>query len=170
MIRWRLWPFSDRIAVMDKGKIVQIGAPEEIYNKPVNTFVASFIGATNLINGQVVSEPAGQNSIGVVEFPGQNEAVQIKCIFSKEIIKNRKVALSLRQERIKMWSVPPDKIENLFIGKVNHRSFLGDCFSYHVQVGDHNFRVKADPQINAEIGADVSLSIRPEDVIVLPFE
>lgn len=161
---------SDRIAVMDKGKIVQIGTPEEIYNEPVNTFVAGFIGTTNLINGQVVTEPSHQDSTGVVEFLGSNGAVRIQCAFSREIIRNGRVVISLRQERLKMWLSPPDKTENFFPGKVSHKSFLGDCFSYHLQVGNHNFRVKAAPHISARAGAELFLSIRPEDVIVLPAE
>jgi len=161
---------SDRIAIMEKGKIVQIGSPEEIYNRPVNAFVAGFIGATNLVECQVVVAPGGQNSMGVVEFAGQNEAVRLNCIFSDVMARDGKVILSLRQERIKMWLSPPEQKENVFIGRVTHRAFLGDNFSYRLQVGDYDLQVKTDPEISAKPGEDVHLSIRPEDVIVLPLD
>ena len=53
---------SDRIAVMDKGKVLQIGSPEEIYERPTTRFVADFIGETNFLDG-VVEEINGQEIV-----------------------------------------------------------------------------------------------------------
>ncbi len=159
---------SDRIAIMDKGKIVQIGAPEEIYNKPINTFVAEFIGTTNLIYGQVITEPTQQNGMGLVKFRGQNEAVHIRCAFSKEAVRDGKVALSLRPEHITMSLSKTEKNENTFLAEVSHKLFLGDCVSYYLTVGEYEFRVKTDSRLRAEIGKDVFLSIQPENVVVVP--
>jgi ABC-type Fe3+/spermidine/putrescine transport system ATPase subunit len=160
---------SDRIAIMDKGKIVQVGIPEEIYNKPVNTFVAQFIGTTNLVFGKAVTETISEDSMGTIQFKGEDELVSIRCPFSEAIIKNGKVALSFRPERIK---VSPEKTdsENTFNAKVANKLFLGDCVDYYLHVGEYEFRVKADTRLRLDIGKRVYLSIPPEDVVTLPPE
>jgi len=161
---------SDRIAVMDKGKIVQIGPPSEIYNKPANTFVAGFIGTTNLLRGRVKAEPSSQEGKGVVEFEGLSETVGITCSFPREIIRDGTVFLSMRPEQIALFLFKPDKTENVFRARINHKLFLGESVNYYLQVGEHNFRVKADSRVDAEIGKEVFLSIRPENVVPVPGE
>lgn len=161
---------SDRIAVMDKGKIVQLGTPEEIYNKPINQFVAEFIGTTNLVTGQVVAEPASQEGMGTVSFAGEYGAVQIRCQFTREMSRNGKVVLSLRTERIATSLFKPENTENVFPAKVNQKTFLGDSLNYYLNVGEHRFRVKTGADVVAETGRDIYLSIQPRDVIVLPPE
>ena len=47
---------SDRVVVMDKGKIQQIGTPEDIYNEPVNAFVADFIGESNIVDAIMIKD------------------------------------------------------------------------------------------------------------------
>ncbi len=157
---------SDRIAVMDKGKIVQLATPREIYNQPANCFVADFIGTTNMVKAQVL----GDESSGLVSFPGEQGPVKIRCNSLKGAARNGRVALSLRTERIATSLAPPEKGENVFTAKVVQKTFLGECLNYYLNVGEHRFRVKTDPRVNAEIGQEVYLSIQPEDVIVLPPE
>jgi ABC-type Fe3+/spermidine/putrescine transport system ATPase subunit len=161
---------SDRIAVMDKGKIVQMGTPEEIYNKPINQFVAEFIGTTNLVTGQVVDEPTSQEGMGTVSFVGEYGAVKIRCPFTREMGRNGKVVLSLRTERIATSLSQPENRENVFPAKVIQKTFLGDSLNYYLNVGGHRFRVKTGADVVAAAGQDVFLSIQPKDVIVLPPE
>lgn len=160
---------SDRIAVMDKGKIVQMGSPEEIYNRPVNTFVAGFIGTTNLVRARVVEGPEAGGGQAVVEFSGKTEAVRIRCRFPGEIVARLSqgdVMLSMRPEHLTMSS--SEGGQNSFSAQVAHKLFLGDCVSYYLTVGDHNFRVRSPSHIDAPVGSGVSLSIPPEQVVVVP--
>jgi len=161
---------SDRIAVMDKGKIIQLGTPEEIYNKPINQFVAEFIGTTNMVTGQVAEEPDSQGGLGTVSFPGEYGVVQIRCSFPRELARKGKVLLSLRTERIATSLFRPENRENVFPAKVNQKTFLGDSLNYYLTVGEHRFRVKTGADVIAGPGQDVYLSIQPRDVIVLPPE
>ncbi len=161
---------SDRIAVMDKGRIVQMGTPEEIYSKPINRFVAEFIGTTNLVTGQVVDEPDPQEGMGTVSFPGEYGAVKIRCPFTREMELNGKVVLSLRTERIATSLFPPENTGNVFPAKVVQKTFLGDSLNYYLNVGEHRFRVKTGADVVAVAGQDVYLSVQPKDVIVLPPE
>jgi iron(III) transport system ATP-binding protein len=161
---------SDRIAVMDRGKIVQIGTPGEIYNNPVNTFVAGFIGTTNLVRGKVNVEPSSQDGRGVVEFRGEGERVQINCFLPRGIIRDGTVFLSMRPEQMTLSLSKPEKTENVFRARITHKLFLGESVSYYLQVGKHPFRVKADSRIGAETGREVFLSIPPENVVPVPVE
>jgi putative spermidine/putrescine transport system ATP-binding protein len=56
---------------MDSGKIVQVGTPEEIYNKPTNILFAKFIGTTNLVFGQVATDAISADGIGTIQFKGE---------------------------------------------------------------------------------------------------
>ena len=158
---------SDRIAIMNKGKIVQVGSPEEIYNEPINKFVAQFIGTTNLVFGQTAADTIPEGGMGTIQFEGENELVHIRCPFSEAVIKNGKAALSLRPERIIMTPAKTDS-ENTFLAKVTNKLFLGDCVDYYLSVGKNAFRVKADTRLRIDIGECVFLSIQPEDVVVIP--
>ena len=147
-----------------------MGTPEEIYNKPINRFVAEFIGTTNLVTGQVVDEPDPQGGMGAVSFPGEYGAVKIRCPFTREMELNGKVVLSLRTERIATSLFPPENTENVFPAKVVQKTFLGDSLNYYLNVGEHRFRVKTGADVVAVAGQDVYLSVQPKDVIVLPPE
>lgn len=61
---------ADRVAVMDAGRIVQTGAPQEIYQRPASPFVARFLGMSNLINGQVLTPGVAETVLGVLPLPG----------------------------------------------------------------------------------------------------
>lgn len=158
---------SDRIAIMDKGKIVQVGTPEEIYNQPANTFVAKFIGTTNLVFGRTHTDSPSDDGMRTIQFEGEDERVQIRCPISEKIVRNRTVALSFRPERIRMSPEKTDA-ENTFAATVTHKLFLGDCVDYYMRVGEYEFRVKADTRLRVDIGKPVFLSIQPEDVVTLP--
>lgn len=114
---------SDRIAVMDKGVIQQIGTPEEIYNHPVNKFVANFIGTTNFIEGEI--------------YKKENKS------FIK--IKNKEIQLDLEKDYVgkAIYSIRPEAIvlqnedgEDVIKGKVKNATFLGDFMAYEVELMD----------------------------------
>jgi putative spermidine/putrescine transport system ATP-binding protein len=65
---------ADRICLMNEGRIEQLGTPEEIYERPRNTFVADFIGVSNVMHGQVVSGEAIQTADGILPLPTGSEA------------------------------------------------------------------------------------------------
>ncbi|VEH65697.1 Fe(3+) transport system ATP-binding protein FbpC [Rodentibacter pneumotropicus] len=62
--------FADKIAVMDQGKIVQIGTPTQLYHNPINHFVADFLGSTNYLNCEIQAEQVLKSPIGTYHlFP-----------------------------------------------------------------------------------------------------
>jgi ABC-type Fe3+/spermidine/putrescine transport system ATPase subunit len=125
---------SDRIAVMCNGRIVQIGTPKQIYYAPTNKFVATFIGRSNLLRGEVLQNVA----------PGQRAIVQtpmgaVECHFPAGAKAAQPVAALIRPEHIILTSSDPAAGElapNQFRGHVTNVVFLGETMEYLVQVGD----------------------------------
>jgi len=110
---------SDRIAVMNKGKVEQLGEPKEIYMRPANTFVANFIGTSNFLHGE--AENGVVNILGKVKIP-----VKIKNGYKG------KVVVSVRPENAALRSVQ----EGMLKGKVLFATFLGDYVNYEVELED----------------------------------
>lgn len=112
---------GDRIAVFNSGKIAQIGTPREIYRKPVNSFVADFIGETNLLEGTVVGGKIEVAS-GVVD----SSAIASDC----EIPKSGQVTIAVRPEDLEVRADGPLK------GTVRDVIFTGGLVRVYVALGD----------------------------------
>lgn len=113
---------SDRIAIMNKGKIEQIDAPDEIYQKPRTRFVADFIGETNLFEG-VLSNIDGDKAEIDLEF---GEVIKIKDVSLKRegYQVGEKVNVAIRPEKMKL-SYFNQKDKNVLTGKLKERIFAG---------------------------------------------
>jgi spermidine/putrescine ABC transporter ATP-binding subunit len=115
---------SDRIIVMNFGKIQQLGSPAEIYNKPQNKFVAYFIGKTNMLEGNV--ELVNSEKL-IVRVLG-------KIIKSEgEVHSPGSCTVALKPERIEIASGYLRK-ENLFEGTIKDKIFRGNQIVYHIEV------------------------------------
>lgn len=113
---------SDRVVVMSKGVVQQIGAPHEIYTQPANKMVADFIGLVNFIEGEVKGDR--------VFIKGSNVS------FANTSKVTGAATIAVRPENITM-SLTGGQIE----GVLTHRFYLGDAVDFRVQVGDHDIRV-----------------------------
>jgi putrescine transport system ATP-binding protein len=120
---------ANRIAVMSKGRVLQVGSPEEVYEHPANRFVADFIGNVNLIEGKLtVDQPdhcAITTGIGVVSVGhGISGAL------------NMPVAVAIRPEKLEISKVKPDIHENIFSGQVKEIAYFGSYNTYIVVASD----------------------------------
>src|SRR6516164_204839 len=93
---------SDRIAVIEAGRISQIGSPQDIYFRPANPFVARFVGATNLLPGRLLK---ASGSTGEVEVLAGR---RIRCALAQPIDDPGKVSVSIRPESIRIASLQSD--------------------------------------------------------------
>ena len=112
---------SDRIAVMNQGRVMQVGTPSEIYAKPQNPFVAGFIGVSNFLNCEVTACKAGMAKVSIkgeldIEVPVKANYIGKAC-------------LSARPEQL-FFS------EKGMPGKVLFSTFLGDFIEYEVELDD----------------------------------
>jgi ABC-type Fe3+/spermidine/putrescine transport system ATPase subunit len=157
---------SDRIVVMEKGNIVQIGNSHEIYEKPANRFVADFIGAMNFIPGDVVQV-----------FPGTND-VYVRTEFSEKILcrstggnvttPGQKVYASVRPEDVEVFTEMPQSGENIFKCTIIHKAYLGNFLFLFVDIKGTMIRVQAPYQLLKEEGDELYISLNPQKCMVLP--
>jgi spermidine/putrescine transport system ATP-binding protein len=160
---------SDRIAVMNEGKILQIGSPAEIYERPRNRFVADFIGQTNFIEGTVAAISDG---FGEVEIAGSG-------VLRGRVIDGTPtgaVAVAVRPEKIALASDFPDSQPpsgwNTLAGSVADLIYLGTHTQHIVQlpngapVAVHRQNRTATPA-GESIGDDVTIVFDPEAATIL---
>jgi spermidine/putrescine transport system ATP-binding protein len=152
---------SDRIGVMNEGRLAQIGGSEEIYASPSNLFVARFVGEMSFLAGEIV-EP------GTVRLSG-GEIVQAKTNSPP----GTSVTLTLRPEMIQLYT---DRSEaptgrNAVDGSVARKTFQGDSMFYDVDIGaSGSFEVHVENLPSArrwEVGDDVVVDFHPEAAMAL---
>lgn len=137
---------SDKIVVMKDGDIHQVGNPQQIYNNPVNAYVAKFIGESNLFDGVV----KGANKIA---FDGHT----FECD-PQGFLKDQNVDVVVRPEDIKIVTLGRGKID----GVIQSITFKGIYFEVDVSTGERIYEVQTTKQYNE--GKEVSLSIPPESI------
>ncbi|MFQ6040326.1 MAG: ABC transporter ATP-binding protein [Candidatus Poribacteria bacterium] len=156
---------ADRLAVMNDGKIVQIGAPREVYNFPANRFVADFIGETNFISGTL---RAKNNQSAIVESVIGN--IQSSNIHH-DISEGAALICSIRPESINILNKPIDK-ENQFQGKILNLTYLGNVEEYQLLI-EGKIEAKAvlhNPSNEGRRqGEDIIVHFEPRDVMLLPL-
>ncbi|MFB9950500.1 ABC transporter ATP-binding protein [Rhizobium puerariae] len=124
---------SDRIVIMDKGRIVQIATPEEIYENPAEAFVADFIGTSSFFPATVVGL-TGSNA--TVRF---SDGSELKVAVRKDIAQGSKVRISVRPERMQVLSSrseAPEEDGTVLSARIRSRSYLGARFQYELEAGD----------------------------------
>ncbi len=123
---------SDRIAVMNRGRVEQVGAPADIYETPRSRFVAAFIGDANFFEGTLAH---GERNACVLDVAGLGP---VRCLNDKELPLGRRACLSVRPEKIRVSRERPDPAlwHNAFPGRVRDVIYLGFQTRYHVVVGD----------------------------------
>lgn len=145
---------SDTIIVMNEGKIQQIGTPTDIYNEPQNSFVADFIGESNILNGRMVKDR-------LVEFVGH----EFECVdegFGEDVA----VDVVVRPEDIYIMN----KIDGAqFTGKVKSCTFKGVHYEMFVDT-DKGYELMVQDYNAFEPDAEVGLLIRPADIQVMHKE
>jgi iron(III) transport system ATP-binding protein len=156
---------SDRIAVMDSGNVVQMGTPEEIYEKPANRFVADFIGTMNFMSGEVVEIVQDTDSVYVrTEF---SEKMLCKSPSMAATTLGKKVYASIRPEDVEVFTEPPEIRENLFKGNIVHKAYLGNFLYFFVSVNGNMVRVQAPHNVPREEGEEIYLFLNPKKCMIL---
>ena len=140
---------SDRVVVMNKGKIQQIGTPQDIYNEPQNAFVADFIGESNILDGTMRDD-------FVAEFSGN-----IFDCLDKGFNKNENVDVVVRPEDVDI--VPADK--GMLKGVVTSVDFLGVHYEIIVDIGGFKWMIQTTDE--CFVGDNVGLYIEPDAIHVM---
>ncbi len=146
---------SDRVVVMNNGIIEQIGTPEDIYNEPVNAFVADFIGEANILNGTMIDDCR----IRILDK-------ELECV-DKGFGKNTPVDVVIRPEDIKITTPENGQL----VGEVVKSTFKGVHYEMSIMCGKCEILVHSTR--SAEIGTTVGMKIIPFNIQImnklLPF-
>ena len=155
---------SHEIAVMREGRIVQIGSPRDVYERPCNRFVADFIGTTNFINAQVTEE-SGEGHYRVGTPVG---ALRVRCL--DRLHRDEAVVISIRPEDVELSEQAPQGADLGIVhaGVVNAKAFLGEHLDFHVKIGDLVLLARAHPSLRTPVGDRIFVRMRAEKCIALP--
>jgi spermidine/putrescine ABC transporter ATP-binding subunit len=156
---------SDRIGVMNRGRIEQVAAPGDMYERPANTFIGRFLGEANLIEGVLQEASSAGSKLRIADD------LVLKAPAASVDLAGKQVSLFIRPERLMVagqaGAVGPGT--NSVPGRVRRRSFLGNIIRYVVAVGPAEFTVDIQNTGGErfEIGNDVILSWSVADSQVL---
>ena len=143
---------ADRIVVMNAGRIEQVGTPEEIYQRPNSTFVARFIGGTNILEG--TARDASHLAVN---------GLTLRC-GQGTLESGRAAALSIRLHEARLTAqAPPAGSENVAPATVRRQVFLGASRDYLVELaGGEQLRVATPPELSLPPGSAAWLQLPPE--------
>jgi ABC-type Fe3+/spermidine/putrescine transport system ATPase subunit len=156
---------ADRLGVMDRGRLVQVGAPAEVYNRPANRFVAGFLGDTNFLPGTVRHISAGECTVDTA--PATLVGVPVDSMPAK----GSRVVCCIRPHALAIDTsgTGPNRIP----AQVEEVSFLGELVQVRlVAVGQTHLQMAALPNgVNRlKPGGAVTLTVAPGQVVVLAEE
>ncbi len=153
---------SDRIVVMNQGRIEQIGSPPEIYRYPQTAFVADFIGRTNFIDGRVC-QVNGQT----IEVEALGSRLNIPHPPQEQFSAGQPVQLVVRPEAMHVL-----EHEGQYRGVIRWASYLGSLVEYEVEVGEQQLLIiESDPRQTAVIyppGREICVRLLEDCIYILP--
>ena len=155
---------SDKIVILDQGKMVQFGTPKEIYSNPKNKFVAGFIAVTRFIDGRIDSFIEGKKKVIVKTDDG----LVIHGLDNSFDI-GQKVSVAMRMNAVKFIqdeNKSDKSTVNIFKGKIIQSSYLGNTIDYKIRMGKWEIRTNAEAKYDFKLGEEVAFHLPLEDIIV----
>ncbi|MEA4884419.1 MAG: ABC transporter ATP-binding protein [Clostridia bacterium] len=155
---------SDRIGIMCDGKLVQIGTPHDLYEKPLTRFVADFIGANNLVPGLI-------NAVGD-DIVVETKLGVFKGFSNSDLKAGNKCTVTFRPECVEVHTAQPSTQDNHIQGKISFASYMGNALRYEME-HPAGVLLKADvknPQHHEELGwgSDVCFCFPKSATLIIP--
>jgi iron(III) transport system ATP-binding protein len=155
---------SDRIAVLDRGRLVQVGGPQELFDRPRTKFVAEFVGKANILTGRFDGDGKLQLSDGskirvapATEFPASGQI--------SVCLRPHNITLAADENEAHQFS---QRGYNLFSGTVRRSIYFGDAVDYTVELPSHTaLRVIAPPSQRFQTGQTIHAAAHPEHCVVV---
>ncbi len=155
---------ADRVAVMAQGRIVQAGAPREIYAHPSAPFVATFLGAANVVPGRVEARgPDGMAIVALDANPDQRLTVATECG------PGQAVEIIIRPEDVRL-ALPVANGANLLHGRIAGITFQGSVIECDLDLGGVRLRALVHPSADLADGAAVAFQVDPSRCTVFRKE
>jgi iron(III) transport system ATP-binding protein len=151
---------SDRVAVMQNGRIIQEGTPREIYQNPASRFVADFVGSSNFLEATALRRAAGRlwldTPVGEIEVPAGSPAAE-----------HTANSVFIRPENV-ILHLTPVQAPNVYPGRLEEVTFLGEHMDCRVEVAGANLTTRQHPSLQAEPGDTVYVELPPGNCSVIP--
>lgn len=158
---------SDRIAVLDRGRLVQVGRPDEIFDRPKTRFVAEFVGKANILTGRFDGD-------GFLQL---GDGVKIRVAAGAESLASGQVAICLRPHSISLISEDAqarrmaEQNYNLFPGVIRRSIYFGDAVDYTVELATAGtLRVIAPPTQRYAAGQRIIAAAHPDACVIVRDE
>jgi iron(III) transport system ATP-binding protein len=156
---------ADRIIVMNRGRIEQVGSPAEIYERPRTRFVSEFVGSINVLHGQVTAVAGSQLTVRYGGF-GEHD---IRGLAGSDAIfgDGDAVMATIRPEKL---SLVPEQVNgtlNYWPARVASMAYYGDHREYEVEIGDQRIKVVTPAGLDVDKDARVFVTCDPAEVVVI---
>ena len=149
---------SDRIVVMNRGDIEQVGSPDEVYQHPATRFTMDFMGNINHVRATVVARD-GAGAALVIDGTGNTESVQVAEV-PAELATGQTVTLSLRPEDLAVVQANADRPPGHWDGTVEAMAYLGDRVEYLVRIGEQVVQAIGSSTERFSEGTEVLVGIK----------
>ena len=153
---------SDRIVVMDGGRIMQVGTPQEVYRDPATPFIADFIGGSNFLNATVVTVSEGRALIALPD----GQTLQVSA--GPQLTAGEQVTVAVRPEAVCLAGSgnAHESRLNLLRGRIVEREFLGPRYQYAVAIADQLVRFET---VETLANDDTMITVPPDSCTVFVF-
>jgi iron(III) transport system ATP-binding protein len=155
---------SDRIAIMQGGRLLQVGTPEEVYHRPRSAVVRDFLGKIFSLPGRIVE--SGDKTVRVaVHGCAGGLTVPSPEAGSPDAFKvGQEVLVAIRPEKVTVWSSAPNGKNNLVQATLESVHFLGDRYEYTVRIGDETRLLNLPVAETRKAGEKIYLELKPEEI------
>ncbi len=158
---------SDRIAVMDKGRIIQVGSPREVYEKPGSRFVAEFVGQSNFFEGRVIATYPDRTDVNF------ESGLRLSTPALSHLIEGSKVTVQIRAERVHLYPECPETRGHKFTARIERTIYAGDTVQYLLRLETQDVLLATLPTTSAlplNQGASVWVGFDSTDCVLVPGE
>ena len=156
---------SDRIAVLEKGRIMQLGSPSEVYSKPANKFVAGFMGTTNFIYCRVTTVAGDDVAVATddgLTLRGRGLGLH----------KDQEADVAIRPESITFLTPSEARAHpqgaNIYEAEVIRASYVGELIDYQLKIKNHLIRARGDVRACHGVGDRIQIRLDHNQLAVLP--
>ncbi|MBV9602345.1 MAG: ABC transporter ATP-binding protein [Chloroflexi bacterium] len=153
---------ADRIIVMNRGRIEQIGSPADVYQRPRSRFVNDFVGSMNALQGVVVDVDGSTVTLRCGEHEVRGHAAS-----DQQLARGDAVTATMRPENLSILPESVSASSNQWTACVVGAAYYGDHREYQVEIGEQSVTLSAPASIDVPRGARVIVTCDPSEVVVI---
>jgi iron(III) transport system ATP-binding protein len=151
---------SDLVAVMNQGRVLDVGPPKEIYHHPRTRFTADFIGQTNVLEGKIIKTGDGPARIST-------PLGDFFCLVPPEARPADAVLIFIRPENLEVLQAHPASLENTFEGEIHSLTFLGEILDCQIRAKDLLLKTRLHPSFPCQEKDRIRFRVDPASAICI---